>query len=200
MFASAKFYIVVANDSFIIKREGTDLDNIIECQSFIPNVPFYYHLFNQDKKDYIEDITKHIKMLKIKNATIIFPDESIDIEVDKRMLIEFFLQLGVKKVQESFQCFYLNLDIKKYISVSRTARVIVIQCIEHNKVMSKKYYEKGFADIDKILLDIKHLHADSEYAPIPVYINNINSGMEEFKGIGSLVHLYDLVNNVMYKH
>lgn len=197
MFRMAKFYVIVCKNRFVIIREDDISKTIIDFQSYIPNVPFYHHLFDNDKKEYINDIMKQIKRLKIKNAEIILPDDCLDLEVDKRILIEFFLQCGVKKVQVNFQYFYLNLYNKNYIFVSRTTRTVVIQYTSYNKVISKKYYDKDFMDMEKIAIDIKNLHPDCN---MPVYINNINNDMEGFSDIGNLVSMQDIISNILNYH
>jgi hypothetical protein len=197
MFRMAKFYVIVCKNRFVIIRKDDISKTIIDFQSYIPNVPFYHHLFDNDKKEYINDIMKQIKRLKIKNAEIILPDDCLDLEVDKRILIEFFLQCGVKKVQVNFQYFYLNLYNKNYISVSRTTRTVVIQYTSYNKVISKKYYDKDFMDMEKIAIDIKNLHPDCN---MPVYINNINNDMEGFSDIGNLVSMQDIISNILNYH
>lgn len=197
MFRMAKFYVIVCKNRFVIIRKDDISKTIIDFQSYIPNVPFYHHLFDNDKKEYINDIMKQIKRLKIKNAEIILPDDCLDLEVDKRILIEFFLQCGVKKVQVNFQYFYLNLYNKNYIFVSRTTRTVVIQYTSYNKVISKKYYDKDFMDMEKIAIDIKNLHPDCN---MPVYINNINNDMEGFSDIGNLVSMQDIISNILNYH
>ncbi|MFD3157323.1 hypothetical protein ACFIJ5_10750 [Haloimpatiens sp. FM7330] len=196
MFSSARFYIVVGHKSLIIKKEGDESENIIDFTSFIPNVPFYYHFFDEDKT-YMNDMKSLIKKLKIRNAIVIVPDDSIDLEVDRKVFIEFFMQCGVKKIQVKSQCFLLTLDNKKYISISRTTRVIVLQYIVNNKSIAKKYYDKNYTDIEQIALDAKNLHNDCKYDSIPIYINNINNDMEKFKVIGTLISFNDYIINTM---
>lgn len=198
MFKSDKYYIIVSNSSFIIKKDGGNIETVIELQSFIPNVPAYHHLYDTDKKDYIDEIKRQIKKLKIKDAIIIMPDDAIELEVDKRMLIEFFLQVGVKKAQVNFQCYYMSLDNKKYISISKTSRMIVLQYISYNKIVIKKYYDKSYIDIEQIKKGINSIHDDNMmYSILPAYINNINNDMEEFNDIGHLVSLDEFVDNVI---
>lgn len=197
MFAAANFYIIVSNNSFIIKKEGEPLEKTIELQSFIPNVPAYHNLFDKDKANYIEDIRKQIKSLKIKNAVIVLPDDAVDVEVDQRVLIEFFMLCGVKKTQLNFQCFLLSLQDKKYVSISKTVRNMVVQYIEYNKVISRKYYEKDYSDMEQLVLDIKSLNGDYEYGMIPVYINNMNGDMESFNIMGNMVSLDDIIENAV---
>lgn len=198
MFKSDKYYIIVSNSSFIIIKDGGNIETVIELQSFIPNVPAYHHLYDTDKKDYIDEIKRQIKKLKIKDAIIIMPDDAIELEVDKRMLIEFFLQFGVKKAQVNFQCYYMNLDNKKYISISKTCRMIVLQYISYNKTFIKKYYDKNYIDIEQIKKDINNVQDDNMmYSILPIYINNINNDMEEIKDIGDLVSLDEFVVNIM---
>jgi hypothetical protein len=197
MFKPSKFYVIVGNSSLIIKKEDDDLESVIELQTFIPNVPAYHHLFDIDKEDYIKHIRSQIKSLKIKNATIIFPDDSIDLEADQRILIEFFLQSGVKKVQVNFQCFLLGVYDKKYISLSKTARTIVMQYIAYNKTIAKKYYDRNYADTEQIIADMKTLHTDLTHSMVPIYINNINNDMEGFRAVGKLVSLHDFTANMI---
>ncbi|MFA9396968.1 MAG: hypothetical protein ACERKV_01700 [Clostridiaceae bacterium] len=196
MFTSDIFYIIVGDKSLIIKKQGEKLQEIIEFISFIPNVPFYCHLFDEDK-NYIEEMKSLVKKLKIKNAMVIVPDDSIDLEIDRRLFIEFFMRCGVRKVNLKSQCFLLSLEDKKYISISRTTRTIVLQYIANNKSIAKKYYDKNYLDIKQIALDSKHLHADYEYDSIPVYINNINNDMEKYEDVGILISFDDFITNTM---
>jgi hypothetical protein len=196
MFKTDEFYIIVGKNSLIIKKKGDDSESIIDFQSFIPNTPFYYHLFDENKT-YAKDIREVVKSLKIRKATILLPDDSIDLEVDKRILTEFFMRCGVRKVQCNFQCYLLNLENKKYISLSKTTRAIVIHYINDNKSISKKFYEKDFLDIEQILIDMRNLHIDCQYDSMPVYINNLNNDMEKFKGIGELISFHDIIANIM---
>ncbi|AQS05022.1 hypothetical protein [Clostridium beijerinckii] len=196
MFKSAKFYAIISNKSLIIKKENDDLESINDFKSFIPNVPFYYHFFDEDKPN-IEDIKSEIIKLRMKNLTIILPDDAIDLEVDRRILTEFFLLRGIKKVQVKAQGFYLSLFNEKYISISRTTRTMVLQYIVNNKSIVKKYYDKNYTDVKEIALEVKNLHTGCEYENTPIYINNINNDMEKFKVIGTLVSLNDIINNIM---
>lgn len=201
MFTSTRFYIIFRNNSLIIKKEGDNLENIIDFESFIPNVPFYYHFFDEDKPFIKDRIRLIVKEFKIRNTTIIVPDDSIDIEVDKRVLTEFFMLCGAKKIQVKSQGIFLSLDNKKYISFSRTTRTIVLQYIVNNKSIVKKYYDKNYTDMKQIALDAKNLHIDCEYENIPIYINNINNDMEKFNVIGTVVSLNDISTNIMnYKY
>jgi len=195
MFNSTKYYIIVSNSGFIIKKDDDNFENTIELQPFIPNVPAYHHLYDIDKKDYIDDIKGQIKRLKIKDALIIMPDDIIELEVDKKMIIEFFLQVGVKKVQVNFQCYYMNFDNKKYISISKTSRMIVLQYISNNKTINKKYYDKNLIDIGQIKTDINNIHDDMD-CTLPVFVNNINNDMEGFEDVGNLISLHEFETNI----
>ena len=69
--------------------------------------------------------------LRIRNTTIIVPDDSIDIEVDKRVLTEFFMLCGAKKVQAKSQGTFLSLDNKKYSSCSTKDTNLVSEDIQY---------------------------------------------------------------------
>ncbi|WPC40177.1 hypothetical protein [Clostridium sp. JS66] len=196
MFESAKFYIIISDKSFIIKKEGENLENIIDFASFVPNVPFYHHLFDEDK-NYMKDMKEVVKNLKIRNLTIIVPDDGIDLTVDKRILTEFFTLCGIRKIQIEAQCFFLSLEDKRYISFSKTTRNTVLQYIVNGKSIAKKYYDKNYEDVKQISLDMKSIHTDCEYEYVPVYINNMNNNMDSFSDIGNLVSLNDITKNIM---
>lgn len=196
MFKSDKFYIIIMNNGFIIINERGNSENTVDFKPLIPNIPFYHHLFDEDN-EYVKDIKDLIKRMKIKDVTIILPDDSMDVEVDKRVLIEFFLQCGAKKTQIDFPCFQLNSANKKYISVSKTTRTLVIQYIVNNKSISKKYYDKDYLDMVQIITDIKYLHPDCQYDSLPTYINNINKDMDRFNELGILISLEELKANII---
>ncbi|NMM63953.1 hypothetical protein HBE96_14970 [Clostridium sp. P21] len=196
MFESVKFYIIVSDKSFIIKKEKENLENKIDFTSFVPNVPFYHHLFDEDK-NYMDNMKAVVKNLKIRNLTMIVPDDCIDLTVDKRILTEFFTLCGVRKIQIEAQCFFLNLENKRYVSLSKTARNMVLQYIVNGKSIAKKYYDKNYEDIKQISLDMKSIHTDCQYEYAPVYINNMNNNMDRFSDIGTLVSLNDITKNIM---
>ena len=101
MFKSNKFYIIVMNDGFIIVNGLCSSKNTVDFKPLIPNIPFYHHLFDEQREN-IKDIKEMNKKIKIKDVTIVLPDDTIDVEVDKRMINEFFLQCGAKKSQLDF--------------------------------------------------------------------------------------------------
>lgn len=196
MFRTSRFYVVVGHKSLIIKKEGDESQNIIEYSSSVPNIPFYHHFFDEDK-NYIEDMKSVVKKLKMKNALVIIPDDSIDCTADKRIFSDFFIICGVKKVYLTSQCFLLNPNHKKYIAISKTTRTIVLQYIVDNKSVVKKYYDKNYTDIDQIALDARNLHIDCQADNIPIYINNINNDMEKFKSLGTLISFDQYIANIM---
>lgn len=196
MFTTVNYYIIVTDNSFVMKKDGDTSENIIAFQSYIPNIPFYYHLFDKDK-NYITEITKQVKSLRMKKVTIVLPDDAIDIQVDKQILTEFFMQCGTKIVKINFQCFLLNLEKENYITISKTVRNLVLQYISNKKSLTTKYYDKEYTDVLQISSDIKKFHNDYGYGEIPVYINNINNNMDRFKSLGDMVSINDAFANIM---
>lgn len=195
MFKSARFYAILNNRSLIIKKEGEDSENRVHFSLDIPNVPFYFHFF--DEEPYIADLVTQINKMRIKDITIVAPDDAVDLEVDKRVLTEFFRLRGVRKVQMKAQCDFLNIENRRYISISRTTRAIVMKYLVNGKHIAKKYYDKNYEDIKQIQSDVKSIHPDCEYESIPVYINDMNNDMDKFKPIGTLISSGDVINNIM---
>lgn len=202
MFRKDKFYIVVGKDKLIIKKEGDNLENIIDFSSIthkVPNVPFYYYLFDEGKIE-INNAKTEIKNLKIRNATIFLPDDCMELEVDKKILTEFFMLCGVKKIEIKFQGLFMSSEDKKYISIAKTSRAIALQYIVNEKLIAIKYLDNCNMDKEKIKLEVSNIHYECEYENIPIYINNINQDMEEFNDIGALISLKDIVNNISIIH
>lgn len=196
MFTSTKYCIIVGNNSFIIRKQGETNQDIITFDSIIPGVPFYHHLFDKGKP-YIVEAQQKIWELKVKNVTLLAPDDTTDIEADQLMLKEFFMKCAVKKLDIDFQCFFLNRKEQKYISISKTSRALVLQYIVNHNSIVKKYFDKNYNDIAQIKSEIKSLHPDCEYHTIPIYVNNINDEMNGLKEIGNLVSVNDIFNNLM---
>jgi hypothetical protein len=196
MFTSTKHYIIVGNNSFIIRKQGETDQHIITFDSTIPGVPFYHHLFDKGKP-YIVEAQQRIWELKVKNVTLLAPDDTTDIQADQLMLKEFFMTSTVKKIDIDFQCFFLNRNEQKYISISKTTRTLVFQYIVNHNSIVKKYFDRNYNDIDQIKSAIKSLHPDCEYNRIPIYVNNVNDEMNRFKEIGNLVSLNDIFINLM---
>ncbi|WP_139243453.1 hypothetical protein [Anaerocolumna xylanovorans] len=196
MFKKVKYYIIVADNGFVIKNEINQSENIIEFPAYIPNVPFYLHLFDENNNE-IKNITNHIKNLKMKNVSVIMPDDTLDIYVDKKIFLDYFYTFGAKKVEVNYQCLLLTQYGNHYISFSKTARNMAIQYIKGGKSLAQKYYDKDFKDIEQIRKDMQRLHIDCEYGNQTVYINNVNNNMDLFENIGNLVTRSDIFNNAM---
>jgi len=197
MFKPAQFYIVVGNSSFIVRKEGSNINTEIYLETFAPYVPPYHHLFDEDKCSYLMDITSQIKKLKMKNITIILPDDCIDLAVEKKILTGFFTDNGISKIQFTFQCFLLSLENKKYISISKTTRTLVMHYIAYKAALATRYYDLNNTTIEEVSQDLKNIHSQCKYNDIPVFINNVNDNMEAFSSLGTLVSLDDIFTNAM---
>lgn len=194
MFSTAKHFIIVGNNEFIIKKENDFSEEAVKFQSIVPNVPFYHHLYDQNR-DFIAENSSRIKKIGMKNVTILLPDDTIDIEVDKRLLSEYFVQYRAK-VSVDYQCFYLCSDCRKYISISKTSRIIVMQYIMDAKVVATKYYDKELKEVQRISQDIKELHMDCRNGDVPVFINNVGNDMEGYAAIGKLITKTDMLQYI----
>lgn len=197
MFIPAKFYIVVGNSSFFIRKEASDINVEIQLETFAPYIPPYHHLFDENKRSYLLDVTSQIKRLRMKNVTIILPDDSVELAVESKILTGFFTENGVSKIKATYQCFLLNLDNKKYISLSKTTRNIVMHYIAYREASATRYYDINHTNIEEIAEDLKNIHNHCKYNDIPVFMNNINGNMEEFNSLGTLVSLDDIFTNAM---
>ncbi len=199
MFSKKNYDILVTNNSFIIRNEYSGSETIISFPVFIPNVPFYYHLLD-DASNYFTNIIKQVKSLKIKYATIILPDDAIDMEIDKQLLTAFFRQSGAKHILLKNHSFLLSPEYGSYISVSRTTRAVILQYISDNKSLAKRYYDIDIINPDQLISGMNRLHNDCAYGKTPVFINNMYEDMTSYESIGTMVTLYSMLNNLPKLH
>lgn len=197
MFIPAKFYIMVGNSSFFIRKSDSDIKTEIHLETFAPYIPPYHHLFDENKSTYLLDIKSQVRKLKMKNATIILPDDGVDLAVERKILAGFFAENGVNRIHVTFQCFLLNLDNKKYISISKTTRTIVMHYIAYKESLATRYYDINNTPMEEVTQDLKNIHGYCKYNDVPVFINNVNENMEEFSSLGTLVSLDDIFANAM---
>ncbi len=199
MFSKKKYDILVTNNSFIIRSEHSGSETIINFPVFIPNVPFYYHLLD-DSSNYFTNIMKQIKSINIKYATIILPDDAIDMVIDKKILTAFFQRSGAKHILLKDHSFLLSPEYNSYISVSRTTRAVILQYISNNKSLAKRYYDLDITNPDQLISGMNRLHNDCAYGKTPVFINNMYEDMSSYEDIGTMVTLYNMLNNLPKLH
>ncbi len=193
MFKNPKSYIIVTDNGFLIKNKSSE--SKIEFKTYVPNVPFYHHLF--DDYSELKPIFAQIKQLKMKHIVVLIPDDTLELTLDRTIFDNYFLLCKAKKVDLGCQFLYLSQNNENYIALSKTVRNLVLHFVKEGKSLAEKFYDREFNDINQIKADLQRFHIDCEYGHTPIYINNVNNNMDYFRNLGSLVSEKEIINNAM---
>lgn len=184
--------MIITNKDILIKDKATDEFRVFKMPAIEaePNVPFY-HLFAQkiaECQHYFKEFLKKLYGKKTSKyiLAIITPDDTSPLE--SIFINEFFLNSGAcKAVAQMTMGQALSKDDSKYISISKSARNIVLQYINNNETVARKIYDYNDYDVKKIEEDAKRLHIDIEYSDVPIYVNNFNLNMDDFFEMGEVI-------------
>lgn len=193
--------MIITNKDILIKDKATDEFRVFEMPAIEaePNVPFY-HLFAQKIAEcqyYFKEFLKKLYGKKTSKyiLAIITPDDTSPLE--SIFIHEFFLNSGAcKAVAQMTMGQALSKDDSKYISISKSARNIVLQYINNNETVARKIYDYNDYDVKRIEEDAKRLHIDIEYSDVPIYVNNFNLNMDEFFEMGEVVTPKDFMQKI----
>lgn len=193
--------MIITNSNILVREKESekfitfDMPGIEE----ICNIPFYhqfakkisecqYHFKSFIKKQYGKKFSRNI-------FAIIIPDDTSALE--SIFINEFFLHSGAcKAVVQMTMGQALSKSHQRYISISKSSRNIILQYINNNEVMAKKFYDCKKYDTKTIIEDSKRLHIDIEYAGVPVFVNNFNMNMDEFFEMGQVITPKDFMDKI----
>lgn len=192
MFSKKEYIVVVCRDCFVFYNKD---NNLKESVSFsiqpIPNVPFYHYLFEGETEKFIRDIQTKISIKK-SALYILIPDDALGIDI--KVLQEFFIQLGCRKIIFSKQNILLSNCVEDYISISFTSRVVAISYVKSGGAESVDFFDYNEFDVKNISYIIKNLHNDCVYSDFKIYVNSIGIS-NNYEDIGKIVQVDDIVNN-----
>lgn len=155
-----------------------------------PNIPFYHSFAKKiaEGQHYFKEFIKSIYPGKSsKNIlAIIVPDDTSALE--SIFINEFFLHSGsCKAVAQLTMGQALSKEISAYISVSKSARNVVLQYVKNGEIKACRYYDSTNYDPQQIANDAQRLHIDIEYETTPVFVNNFNLNMDDFFEMGEVI-------------
>ncbi len=184
--------IIITNSDVLVYNRQTDTFESFEAEGIElqPNIPFYHNYAekiadtqrafkNFMKEFYPERASKNILAVMVPDDTS--PLESIFIN-------EFFVNSGTcKAVAQMKWGQALAKDLSAYVSISKTARCIVLQYVKNNEILAQRYYDNNYYNIEEIREESLKLHIDIEYNKPPVFVNNFNLNMDEFFDMGRVI-------------
>jgi hypothetical protein len=165
----------------------------------IPTIPFYHQFAKKisECQYYFKEFVKTIYGKKLSKfvLAIIVPDDTSALE--SIFINEFFLNSGAcKAVAQMSMSQALSKAHTRYISISKSSRNVILQYINNNEVLAEKLYPLGTYDSKLIVEDAKRLHIDIEYSGVPIFVNDFNMNMDEFKEVGQVITTKDFLDKI----
>lgn len=184
--------IIIMNNSILVRdKDSSEFKTFampgIEDDATIP----FYHQFAErisECQHYFKEFVKSMYGKKTNKLVlaIILPDDTSRLE--KIFIKEFFLHSGVGKAVAMMNMGQaLNKANARYTTVSKSNRNVVLQYINSGEIKAKKLYPIYDYDPAIVVEDSKRMHIEIEYAGVPLYINNVNTNMDDFLECGHIV-------------
>lgn len=184
--------IIIMNNSILVKDKDSD-----EFKTFImpgvsedATIPFYHQFAERisECQHYFKEFIKTLYGKKVNKyvLAIIMPDDTSRLE--RIFIKEFFLHSGVGKAVAMMNIGQaLNKTNTRYTTVSKSNRNVILQYINSGEIKAKKLYPIYDYDPAVVVEDSKRMHIEIEYSAVPLYINNLNTNMDDFLEYGQIV-------------
>lgn len=204
IYMNSNSIFIMARDNHLLCRKANDREIYawkMECLDNIPNIPFYYHLWDNSETNsknlraFLTGIVSdrwYAEIIKPK-VFLALPDDAV--LVDQRVLMEFLMQSSARQVISVKECMLLNTAVSNYVSVTKTCRMTALHYIKNGLIQGSRYLENQEYSVDEILSKIKYLHRDCEYKELPVFLNGDN--LSRYKELGEVVSVETLLDNFM---
>ena len=184
--------VIITNSNILVYDRPADQYKAFSLPgiSTQPNIPFYHSFAKKiaESQHYFKEFIKSIYPGRSsKNIlAIIVPDDTSALE--SIFINEFFLNSGTcKAVAQLTMGQALSKDISAYISISKSARNIVLEYVKNGDIKASRYYDSTSYDPAKIADDAQRLHIDIEYETTPIFVNNFNLNMDDFFDMGKVI-------------
>ena len=184
--------MIITNNNILLMDKENDIFIPFEMPGIekIMNIPFYHQFAEKlvESQAAFKEFVKSIYGKKLlKNIfAIIIPDDTSALE--SIFINEFFVNSGAcKAVAQMTMGQAVSKEDKKYISISKSSRNIILQYVNNNEVRARKFYDVNDYNTEEIIEDAKRLHIDIEYGGVPIFINNFNMNMDDFFEYGEVI-------------
>lgn len=183
--------IITNDDILVFDREKNEFKTFnMPSLNPSPNIPFYHEFAEKIAEDqyYFKEFMKGMYGKKLNKyiLAIIVPDDTSKLE--SIFINEFFVNSGAcKAVAQMPMALALSKNDKRYISVSKSLRNVVLEYVRNNETVVRKLYDIHTCDPKKVMADAKVMHIDVEYNDVPVFVNNFNMNMDDFFEMGSVI-------------
>lgn len=193
--------IIITNEYILIKDKDTPAFKSFSVPGteHKSNIPFYHEFAKKiaECQYYFKQaiIDVYGKKTNKNILAIITPDDTSALE--SIFINEFFLNSGAcKAVAQTTMAQVLSKEHKKYISISKSNRNVVLEYINNNEIKAAKFYDCNNYNPQKIADDAKILHIDVEYNDVPTFINNLNMNMNDFENFGTMLGPKEILDKI----
>ena len=193
--------MIITNDTILVREKDSGEFRAFDMPGVEAevNIPFYhefakrisecqYYFKEFIKREYGKKLSKNI-------LAIIIPDDTSALE--SIFIKEFFVHSGAcKGVAQMTMGQALSKNHKRYISISKTKRNVILEYINNNEVKARRLYDVTNYQTKQVCEDAKRLHIDVEYSGVPVFINNMNMNMDDFFDFGEVISPKDFLDKI----
>lgn len=184
--------MIITNNNILVKARDSDDFKTFTMPSLnpSPNIPFYHEFAEKiaEGQYYFKEFMKSIYGKKLNKyiLAIIVPDDTSKLE--SIFINEFFVNSGAcKAVAQMPMALTLSKEEMRYISVSKSLRNVTLEYVRNNETVVKRFYDINTCDAKKVIEDAALLHIDVEYNDVPIFINNFNMNMDEYREMGEII-------------
>lgn len=193
--------IIITNNNILVKDKDTDEFKAFNMPGIDEDmtIPFYHQFAEKisECQHYFKEFVKSLYGKKVNKfvLAIILPDDTSRLE--RIFIQEFFLHSGVGKAVAMMNMGQaLSKANARYTTVSKSNRNVVLQYINSGEIKAKKYYPIYDYDPATIVEDSKRMHIEIEYAGVPLFINNLNTNMDDFFEYGQIVSTKSFLDRI----
>jgi len=184
--------MIITNSDILVKDRDTDDFKTFSLPGtpVVANIPFYHHYAAKisETQHYFKEFIKSMygKKLSKNILAILVPDDTTALE--SIFINELFLNSDAcKAVAQMKMGQALSKTDESYVSISKSGRNLVLLYVKNNEVIVSRYYDANGYDPAVVKADAARLHIDIEYKQVPVYVNNFNMNMDEFRTMQTLM-------------
>lgn len=160
--------------------------------AYRPYYSYFKELFCEGENLTLEALAN----VKPRQVEVLLPDDTL--QVDIRWIKAFFIQkLHCCNINLTFQSLYLSRVEKKYISLTKTCRCIVMKYIKQGNVIQESFLPLS-SNKEEIIDEIKQLHSEIVLGTTPLFIIDHLDLFKVMGNMGKMVTASDILANYKY--
>lgn len=192
--------MIITNSNILLLDRDTDEFKPFEMPALsnIPNIPFYHQFAEKiaEGQYYFKEFMKGIYGKKLTKYifAIVVPDDTSKLE--SIFINEFFVNSGACKAVAQIPMALALSKEESYISISKSTRNVILEYVRNQETVVRKMYDINTYSPQKVINDASVIHIDVEYRDVPVYINNFENNMLDFREYGTVISAKEFMEKI----